>query len=207
MAEVSATFEPLKFDGHPDKASLYLQFCFAGGRYGRMPQEILDAISSWHPTQRLELLATWDTRGPSPKVEEYMIRTRNFEPRNLPVEVGWLSLTGLPEEGVTRVGMRPLLMAEEPMKVLWDWLRETLNEQGLLVDEVQQKQPDGKLPKKWPKTTTKQVEWRSLYPKIRLLAAQGNNATEIARRIKGLDRRDVPHILKWGKWDKSQRRR
>ena len=201
---MSATFKPFKIDGDTHKAYFHLQLCFSGGRYGRIPQEILDAISSWHPTQRLELLPTWDTRGHSPKVEEYMIRTRNFEPRNLPVEVGWASLTWLPEKGVTRVGMRPLLMAEEPMKKLWAWLRDTLDEQGLLVDDPEAAKEEKPIrPKWWPKQPATKARWKRAYRQIRPSLDDKKHPytyAAIARKF-GLDPKHVSRVVQWAELD------
>lgn len=203
---MNATFRPFEVDGDVDHALTHMSHCLLG-TYGTVPEEILAAVSSLSPTKQLMLTRQKDTGEPRPIEVEYAITPRRMTNWAPHLDVAWLTFTWVPEEGATRVNIRPMFAAQDAMEMLWDWLRETLNERGLLLDEVEQKQSDGKLPKEWPKTTTKQVKWRSLYPKVRLLAAQGKNATEIASAITGLDRRDVPNIINWGEWDKSRRRR
>lgn len=188
---MSATFEPLRVDGDIDAALSHLGHCLLG-TFGTVPKEILAAVSLFSPTNQLMLTRRKDTEEHLPSVVEYAItplRRMNWGPH---LDVAWLTLAWIAEEGVTRVNMRPMLAARDAMGMLWDWLWETLNAHGLLVgeEEDEPKLKPRPEPDFWPKkASTRAVyleDWRkSIKPQI----DKGDKLVDIAAQMNVLPSR------------------
>lgn len=199
---MGTSFMPFRFNGDIDKALTHLAFCLLGN-YGAMPEEILTDVSRLSPTRQLILSFQGQEGEPHPNEVKFAITPRRSTAWAPHLDVGWLTLTWLPDEGATRVGIRPAPIADEAMERLWAWLEKTLQEQGLLVgepDPIMGKQE--KQPKWWPKLETTKIKWKADWQRIRPLWNQNPRPSyiDIAKKIK-MPREHVSHVVRWAQRD------
>lgn len=130
---MSAALRPLEFNGTTDRAVKHL-FLALIGRYGTVPEEILNEINEVVACDQITFNPTFDAGMPPPKVEEYAIVPRRLSPSSLPyMNLGTFALEWVDSEGYTRIGIKPDPPFHEALAGLWRWLRDALNGQGLLV--------------------------------------------------------------------------